>query len=742
MQRSEVDLTNCDREPIQFAGHVQEHGHLLAIHPETYLITHASAQAAELFGMDELLGHHISELDGRFQSDVPGNLLQDLLGVARRNGSYTANNPSRAQVGGKSFDLVMHHNGSRIIIELEDTRGDVSPVKNVQNLLGNTMLAMQRTEHIPDLLQSVAEQVKALIGYDRVMVYRFWEDWHGEVVAEAREPHLEPFLGLHYPATDIPQQARRLYEINPTRLIGNILGHVVPLLSRETDPLDLTHSQLRAVSPIHIEYLSNMGVNASFSISILNKGVLWGLIACHHYAGPRVIDYASRMACNLIAQFLSATAELKTEEESRQREARYTTANGRLKEQLFHHLDVETGLLNRTTGLLDVTEASGAALCFGGNIHLIGRTPSAEQVEELRDWLHETAPDRLFQTTSLGSAFTPAREYKEVASGLLSTTLSNQLSEYILWFKPELVQTVLWAGKPEKVEQRQEDGGIRLSPRKSFEKWSQEVQGTSAPWLSSELSAALTLRDSVSALVNHKANEIRRLNEKLRIAYSELDTFSFSISHDLKTPLNTVRGYIELYLEETAGGPDEHRPLLQQAMANTDKMLAMIRDILEYSKVGRMEIELEPIDLATLMGECLAQIRSARDVSAVHIDVPPGLRIEGKPTMVQQMLCNILDNAVKYSARATKQKVDVRAYRDGTEVVVECTDNGIGMDPGQLHKAFDLFQRLDNVSGFEGTGVGLAIVKRVIERHGGRIHIDSELNKGTRVRVHFPEHMP
>ncbi|MEZ4791695.1 MAG: ATP-binding protein [Flavobacteriales bacterium] len=738
MERNEVDLNNCEREPIQFAGHVQDHGHLLAVDPERMVITHASAHAATLFGKADLLGYPLAELAGSFEVQGKDEHTADLVDVVRRCGERSTVEPMLVRVGGEAFDLLPHHNGHRVILEFEERRSEVSAL-NVQGLMGTTMLAMQRTSGIQALLQGVADQVKELIGYDRVMIYRFWEDWHGEVVAEARETILEPYLGLHYPASDIPRQARRLYETNPTRIITHVQGEVVPIRSRETEPLDLTHCQLRAVSPIHIEYLNNMGVMASFSISILNKGQLWGLIACHHYAGPRHIDHASRLGCNLIAQFLSATIELKVEEEDRQRERRFAEANAQLKEQLFGHLDVENGLLRGRADLLSITNATGAALCFAGQIYLLGLTPTEEQVSMLRAWLMRMAPDRVFQTTNLSSSFPEAMAFTGVASGMMSTTLSNQLGEYLLWFKPELVHTVDWAGRPEKVAEPQEDGGVRLSPRKSFEKWSIEVRATSAPWQPTEISAALALRDSVNSWVNHKANEIRRLNEKLRIAYSELDTFSFSISHDLKTPLNTVRGYLELVLEEDDQLNPETRGWVREAMLNTDRMLDMIRDILEYSKVGRAEVRMEPIILSELLPQVRDQVLAGRPDAKVDLDVAKGLRIQGQPAMIQQVLSNILDNAVKYSARSKDPKVRVAAEARGDEVCVEVADNGIGMDPGLVHKAFDLFMRLDNVAGYEGTGVGLSIVKRIVERHLGRIEVNTELGKGTSFRLFFPQ---
>lgn len=736
MDRSQVDLTNCDTEPIQFAGHIQDHGHLIALDPATLTVTYASHGAAALFGEPELLGLSIDRLDARFESEVPGPLLRDLIQVAQRNGTYTSSNPNHARLAGMDFDLVLHHNGQQIVAELEHKRTDVAAM-NVQTVLGHTMVAMQKSADIPTVLQRVAEQVKGLIGYDRVMVYRFWEDWHGEVLAEAKNDDLEPFLGLHYPASDIPKQARALYEINLTRLIADVNGAVVPIEARTSAPLDLTHAQLRAVSPIHLEYLRNMGVKASFSISILYKDRLWGLIACHNNT-PRTIDYASRNACSLIARFLSATIELKTDEEARLRDLGYMEGNARLKEQLHAHMDVALGLA-AGDGLLSINDATGAALCFEGKVHVVGAAPDENAIRTIREWLMRMRPERLFQTTNLSAALPVASAYQAIASGLLSATLSNDLGEYILWFKPELVQTVTWAGKPEKVMVKDANDQVRLSPRKSFEKWSEEVRATSAAWEGAEVHAAGVLRDTVLALISQKAHEIRRLNEKLRLAYSELDTFSFSISHDLKTPLNTVRGYIELFLEDTPELRPEGRKLLENALANTDKMLVMIRDILEYAKMGRVEVEPEPILLAPMLNEVRELVANSRGFHGIELQVDDRIVVHGKPVMVYQVLANLMDNAVKYSARRPDPKVSVKALSIGNETVVEVCDNGVGMDPRSVHKAFDLFHRLDNVHGYEGTGVGLAIVKRIMERHDGRIWIESALDEGTRVSVSFPD---
>ncbi len=296
-----IDLTNCDREPIQWPGFIQSHGYLLALDPATFIIWQASENLSALTGqpVDQLIGQPVAKL---MLGDLPGAELHALLMVAMRAGSPQSFNPYQVRISGQNWFTILHLHDGALILELEPAGQNALSLPQF-SLITQTMSDVQRSGNLAGLLERTVQRVKEMTGFDRVMAYRFSEDWHGEVVAEAREDHLDPFLGLQYPASDIPRQARELYKANLVRGIVDVREPRVAILPVNYGPLDrpldLTHSGLRAVSPLHIEYLQNMGVRSSMSISLMYRSELWGLIACHHYSGPRFIEYSTRESVKL-----------------------------------------------------------------------------------------------------------------------------------------------------------------------------------------------------------------------------------------------------------------------------------------------------------------------------------------------------------------------------------------------------------------------------------------------------------
>ena len=296
----EVDLTTCDREPIHIPGAIQPHGVLVAVDRE-HRVRMISANSASLLrlGPEEALGRTLAELVG-------GTVAR---AVAEREAVGLPNTPLVLYLDdGTEVDVRVHRSGTRLVVELE-TMGTAGRAALSYHTARGAMARLASAGSVHDLAGHLAREVRALTGFDRVMVYRFDADWNGEVIAEERRPDLNPFLGLHYPATDIPAQARRLYTVNWTRLIADIGYEPVPLhpvFDPETDaPLDLSFATLRSVSPIHVEYLSNMGVTASMSISIVVDDRLWGLVACHHYSGPHRPSQDSRAAAEFLGQVAS-----------------------------------------------------------------------------------------------------------------------------------------------------------------------------------------------------------------------------------------------------------------------------------------------------------------------------------------------------------------------------------------------------------------------------------------------------
>lgn len=489
-----VDLDNCAREPIHVPGSIQPRGIFLAVTEPDLVVRHASQNLPEMLGhaVDDALGHPLERVLG---ADAAGAIEHHV----RTWGNLRARNPLLVTVGGVELDVVLHRilsgESTLLVVEVEPASGPrpFSFPNTYQAVRG----AVEQLNHAHDLAQLyeiTAREVRALTGFDRVMIYRFDDEYNGEVVAEAKGPDLNPFLGLHYPASDIPPQARALYEKNWVRLISDVgytPARIVPGLDEETGlPLDLTHSILRSVSPIHVEYLGNMGVAASMSISLLRDGRLWGLIACHHYAGPHDPPFGVRAAAEFLGSSLSLRLVARVEED--ELEARVRAA-GTLSALLTAGRDEDRALASTLVGrtsVLDLVPAQGAVVCADGVVDHVGRVPVdptallawvAEQDAEVvvRDALAEQEPALV--------ALVP-----DVA-GLLALRLPD--GQAVVWLRHEAVRNVDWGGDPHnKAIAVREGDDVRLSPRKSFALWRETVRGRSEPWTEREVRSAEELR--------------------------------------------------------------------------------------------------------------------------------------------------------------------------------------------------------------------------------------------------------
>jgi two-component system, chemotaxis family, sensor kinase Cph1 len=736
-----VDLTNCEQEPIHILGNIQAHGYLLVLSPDTYEVVHASSNLPDLVGrpVADVLGQSLDTLLAN--TDLPASTLVELLNVGQRSASWENLGPQQIRLNERTWNLIIHQHDGLLLLEWEPASATTQVPIN-QRLIAEALTEVQASRQLVDLLQNTARRVKTIIGFDRVMVYRFAADWHGQVIAEEKEPHLEPFLGLHYPASDIPKQARELYKANLVRLIADAGSPTAAILSKPDwpadHPVDLTYSTLRAVSPVHIEYLKNMGVGASMSISLLYRGELWGLISCHHYS-PRFVDYSSRQAAKFVSQLLSAALEFRKDEED-QTQSRLSLENGKvLHEQLLTEEDVVRALTRHAVTALDITTATGAVLVFNNRQYRMGQTPDEAAMDGLMHWLASTDTDTFLETSQLASLYPEAESFRATGAGMLAIVLSREMNEYLFWFKPEQIQQVTWAGNPDKPVTVSDDGTARISPRKSFAAWTELVHNTSQPWAELEVAAAVKLREDILQVVNRRANEIRLLNQRLTDAYEELDAFSYSVSHDLRTPLSSIRCYAEIILEEYGQelNPDA-RLLFQKIVDSTDRMRALIRHILYYSRMGRTEVNTQSIDMKPLLQAIKEEVMVSEKGRALTIqigDIPP---LMGDPIMIRQLFTNLLSNAVKYTQLVPEAHIQVVGEQSDQDVIYTVSDNGIGFDMKDAGKLFDLFKRLENARSFKGSGVGLAIVKRVVNRHGGKIWYHSEPNRGATFHVSFP----
>jgi light-regulated signal transduction histidine kinase (bacteriophytochrome) len=731
-----IDLTNCDEEPIHIPGKIQSHGFLFAVKDTDFVVTHISRNVSEVLSIngEDFLNKPFADLENVLSGK--GNIANIIQVLANIKDGADIINPMKITLNGALYNLIISHNQQEFLVEFEQSPAYETELE-LQRTIGKSFSEIISGDNSFELLNRAALHVKQLIGYDRVMIYQFNTDGHGEVIAEAKNDHIESLMGLHFPASDIPRQARELYKKQLTRIIADVNDTTADIISFKTEALDLSCSELRAVSPVHIQYLKNMEVQASFSISLVRGDHLWGLIACHNDT-PKFIDYSSRQASKLIGKILSYSYDFIKQSEERDNQKDYLITQEKLFSQLRESRDIADALTNQVTTLKDVIESSGAAFLSDGQIHLTGDTPSEAEVRDLAKWLSASNNESMYCTSELSVHFDAATSYKSVASGLLATIVSKEQGEYIMWFRPEITKQINWAGDPEKPVEIGKDGNLTISPRTSFASWSQLIKGSSKDWLKTEKEFAQKILSEVISAANQRAAETRFLNEKLKTAYEELDKFSYTISHDLKNPLAVIKSYSEI-LEYHKTLDDRSKMIVKKILASAVKMNHLIDEVLKYSQLGREYVNYSIIKMEPLLAELQAELPVGLKVANLDFNISGTPNVYGDPTMILQVFTNLLSNAIKYSSKTEKPEVSVSGNDDGAEIIYTIVDNGIGIDPSAHSKIFELFSRLHPVSEFEGTGVGLAIVKRMVEKHKGRIWLESEPGKGTTFYVAFPK---
>lgn len=740
-----VTLSNCDREPIRIPGAVQPFGALLGVDPDGLEVVLASANTESVLGLgtDAVVGRPLNAV-------LPNASVVELEPVL--NGAPPASvSPFQAVVDGPDLpvvvDVSVSWSGGLLLLELEPARhefllGRVSAPRPVHRALD----ALERAPTLEAMCDALAGEVRQLTGYDRVMVYRFDADWNGEVVAERRREDAEPFLGLRYPHTDIPSQARELYVQNRLRIIVDVGYEPVPLVPQDNpltgEPLDLGQAVLRSVSPIHVRYLQNMGVGGTLTISLLNRGALWGLVACHH-DGPHEVPASVRSACELVGQVASMQLGLKKDESEATYEADRRGVMARLIEALAQEDDVPTVLTHGTPSVLDLVEAQGAAVVQGGAVTTVGEAPSPPIVRAMLDALarESGAPDLV--AIDERAQFPPDAPQPEGIAGVLAATTSTDWSSGILWFRPEVARTVTWAGRPHKDAVLEEDGSLTLRPRASFAAWSELVRGHAEPWTRGDLRAAGDLARAVVRVVTSRADALARMNVELEKSNRELDAFAYIASHDLKEPLRGIHNYAQFVIEDHGDQIGEDGRARLETIAHLSRRLdGLIDSLLQYSRVGRAELAFQRVDLGRVA-------RDARDLLASRFEAAAGRlvgadtlpTVEADPVMVGEIYANLFSNALKYTDHDAPtitvgvlegDALEARAERADGRPVLFVRDDGIGIAERHLDDVFRIFRRLHSRDSYGGgTGAGLTIVRKMVERHGGTIWAESEPGEGT-----------
>jgi chemotaxis family two-component system sensor kinase Cph1 len=735
-----VDITNCDREPIHIPGLIQPYGILLVLQEPDFTILQVSKNTFDLIGIhpEELLGKQLHELLHLQQvSTIQQCLSTDFESVnaLKINWKTTQNT--------FFFDGIIHHSQEVVILELLPTTSeDNQDFFTFYQLVKTPLNQIQKALNLQELCQVLAKQVRKITEFDRVMIYRFDEEGAGQVIAEDKLEEITPYLNLHYPASDIPKQAKQLYTLNWLRLIPDVNYQPVELIPTHNpvsnEAVDLSYSVLRSVSPLHIEYLHNMSVSASMSISLIKNKKLWGLIACHHNT-PKYVPYYIRTACEFLGNVMSLDIGTKEENEDLDYKLKLKTIQSKFFEAISETTNLKDALIEQENELLELVSAGGVAVCLNQELLLFGKTPLEADIQDLIDWLAtKINNDNVFYTDSLFKVYPPSEKFPDVASGMLALAIAQSQKHWILWFRPEVIQTVHWGGNPNKPVEVDENGSLQLSPRKSFEMWQETVRFKSLPWKKCEIDGALELKSAIIAIIIKKADELAKINVELERSNSELDAFAYIASHDLKEPLRGIHNY-SIFLIEDYGQllNEDGVSKLQTLVRLTQRMEDLINSLLHFSRLGRVELVMRRTNLQELVESVIEVLKiSLKETDNLDIRISRPLpEVKCDRIQMSEVFSNLVSNAIKYNDKANKL-VEIgfldQEVTNQTTITFYVRDNGIGIRQKHLDTVFRIFKRLHTATQYGGgTGAGLTIAKKIVERHGGKIWIESSYGEGS-----------
>ncbi|TDX83282.1 ATP-binding protein [Epilithonimonas xixisoli] len=720
------EYINCDQEHIHIIGEVQEYGFLIGTKGSE--IAFYSENVLSLFSLKpkSVLGEKIEVLFDQLKLDINWENFSHNQELAIQHINFN----------GEEYTLSIHSNNGFTLYEIEKVFPHHKINKEyqaVQNIL--------RKSNDENIWKILLKEIQEIIDFDRAMIYQFLYDGSGEVIEESVKPGLESYLHLHYPESDIPAQARALYLKNTVRITSHVSGKTYPIVGVEKDSIDLTYSVTRSSSPVHRQYLKNAGVESSFSTSIIVNGQLWGLVACQN-AAPKHLDLQSRLLVETLTRTSANTFSSYKALETLEEYQRVNLHNIELRQNLLNEENFAKALQNNIQDVMNTCNADGMIIKINNEILTAGNVPNHSDIENIIHWSKENNQnfeENIFISNTFCKDIDKELENPETVCGIIISVLGNNSSDMLIWLRKEQGQKIKWAGKPEKGIISEIKNGveiIKFSPRKSFEVWKEYVKGTSLPWKIKEIESAKWLTSIILKASHTKSSQIIDLNNQLNELNQELDSFSYTISHDLNTPLTVIKLNAQL-MKRIIKPEDNTNKYLDNIVNQVDTMSDMIKNVLELSKIKKSEIELKKIEVDLLINKLAEDSKVSFDAPHTEIIIENTPEVLGDPTMVYQVFGNVIGNAIKYSSKSSNPTVKIIGEVFNNEVTYKITDNGIGIDKKDADKMFKIFSRMSNAKAFNGNGVGLNIVQHLMEKMGGAISYESESGVGTTFILKF-----
>jgi chemotaxis family two-component system sensor kinase Cph1 len=737
-----IDLEACDREPIHFIGSIQPYGALIAVECESRRVAFASVNIDAFLGLshEAVIGQ---PLDAVIGSDASDQLLSQPLEprVPEYLRPWLATVTNHSGVA-RRCELYAHLFNGHIIIEFLRPETEPESVWRADGLRQSIIDQLTRPEAIDELARISADIVRTVTRLDRVMIYRFAPDNHGEVIAESTD-RSDSFLGLHYPASDIPEPARRHFFLNIIRNIPDIRAEAVAVVGRDNlradqnaaTPLDLSYAKLRGVSPVHAEYLSNMGVAASLSISLTANNRLWGLIACHHYKPHHLTSSQIRFVELLGSTISTFLQSLENTEKLRRSIAAERVASA-IEADVRQGAAIATSVGRHAGEIMHLMRADGLVLDVGRDHLRHGRLPP-----ELPDWspIRDQATDGLAFDEELAATLSlPGESHTDLAGAAL-LELSDDGADTLALTRCEFIETIKWAGKPEKRVAVFDDGVSRLTPRGSFAVWSEERVGKSQPFDASDQDAARILRRALFALVSlereRAAVRAQRLaeqdQERLRhqlleaARRSSLGELASALAHELSQPLFAVSNYVNASRRELENlsipVSEKVTSMMQEAINDAVRAADLVRRMRDFLTGGDLEREPTPLIEPIRQGVELALVSSPLDDVEITYEIPQDLpEVLVDPVQISLVILNLVRNALTASEGSTLPRISVQARRIGDDIEVSVSDNGPGISDELIDTLFEPF----HTSTTHGMGIGLSLCRSIIEAHAGRIWLE------------------
>jgi len=663
-----LDLTSCDREPIHAPGSIQPHGMMLLVDDQDLRVRQVAGDIEGRLGVVDWHGQALERLIGP--------VLNAKVAALSASGTMGSLMGRLTTPGGELLDVSAHANGRHVFVELEAAAADSMPAAAVLDWLATAAAGFEQAPSLASLCERAAVAFRRLTGFDRVMVYRFLDDDAGRVLAEDKRADLHSFLNQHFPASDIPRQARALYLRNLVRVIPDATYRPVPMRPGLALPvaLDMSDCSLRSVSPIHLQYLANMGVAASASISIVNDGMLWGLIACHHET-PRTLAYEVRAACRALAGSLAR--QIKTKEE----------ADGyRQRIRLRGFEDDIVGLLSRESPLDEVLDAhldeigrmmgcDGVAILRGPDLVASGVRPSDADIRALAAWLQTGDGGPVFATDRLSELYPPSSQFQPLGSGVLAITLPGDVPWLLLWFRADQAETVTWAGHPHKAASS--DPGAPLTPRASFDAWQETVRGRARAWSLPETDAAKRLR--VALMDVEQNRRLRALNKKLtkilndkEVLLRQKEFLIGEVNHRVQNSLQIVSSFLALQANASES------PALHAALEEARRRMTAVA--LVHRRLYRGD-QIEIVDAARYVEElCADTFAFMGNDWARHLvlDLAPVVISTDRAVTLGLILTELMINSNKYAYGGAAGPIEILLLEDRSDLRLIVADKGGG----------------------------------------------------------------